>query len=43
MLRIGQKAPDFTAQAHTGETVKLSQFRGKTVVLFFYVKAGTTG
>ncbi len=39
MLRLGQKAPDFSAQAyHNGEfcDIKLSDLRGKWVVLFFY-------
>ena len=43
MLQIGDTAPEFTATAHTGETVRLSQFRGKPVVLWFYPKADTPG
>ena len=38
-LRVGQKAPDFTATAVVDqefETIKLSDYRGKYVVLFFY-------
>ena len=33
--RIGQTAPDFTLTDHSGKTYRLSQFRGKTVVLRF--------
>ena len=36
-LDVGDKAPDFTLPATTGEKVSLSQFRGKkTVLLEFY-------
>ncbi|MFG0334938.1 MAG: peroxiredoxin [Maioricimonas sp. JB049] len=35
-LRAGDDAPDFRAQSHTGEVVHLSDYRGRTVVLFFY-------
>ncbi len=34
----GEKAPDFTLPAEDGKNVKLSDFRGKTVVVFFYDK-----
>jgi thioredoxin-dependent peroxiredoxin len=38
-LRAGDKAPDFTLTSATGETVKLSDFLGRTeLVLFFYPK-----
>jgi len=43
MLKLGDKAPDFTARDHNGNTVKLSDFKGKTVVLWFYPKADTPG
>jgi HEAT repeat protein len=33
--RLGQPAPDFTLADYTGKTCRLSQFRGKTVVLRF--------
>ncbi len=42
-LRIGDMAPDFTAVADTGETVRLADFRGKRVVLYFYPKDDTPG
>lgn len=35
-LAIGELAPDFALPASTGKTIKLSQFVGKKVVLFFY-------
>ncbi|PUA38355.1 thioredoxin-dependent thiol peroxidase [Paenibacillus elgii] len=37
-LQSGQPVPDFTLTAGSGETVTLSQFRGKHVVLYFYPK-----
>jgi peroxiredoxin Q/BCP len=43
MLKVGDVAPDFTVQDHTGTTVKLKDLRGKTVVLWFYPKADTPG
>jgi peroxiredoxin Q/BCP len=43
MLNDGDKAPDFTLPRDGGETVKLSQFNGKPVVLFFYPKDDTPG
>lgn len=43
MLEIGDTAPDFSVQDHTGRTVKLSELRGKDVVLWFYPKADTPG
>jgi peroxiredoxin Q/BCP len=36
-------APDFTATTDAGTTVKLSDFRGKRVVLYFYPKDDTPG
>ena len=43
MLNPGDKAPDFTCRDHAGKTVKLADFKGKTVVLWFYPKADTPG
>lgn len=43
MLKVGDPAPDFTATAQDGKSVKLSELRGKRVVLFFFPKAFTTG
>ena len=43
MLKIGQKAPDFALLDKEGNTVSLSQFFGKRVVLYFYPKDNTPG
>jgi thioredoxin-dependent peroxiredoxin len=43
MLQVGEKAPEFTVTDHTGTTRRLSDYRGKTVVLWFYPKADTPG
>ncbi len=42
-LTIGQPAPEFSLLDHQGNAVTLSQFRGKTVVLYFYPKDDTPG
>jgi peroxiredoxin Q/BCP len=42
-IEVGKKAPDFTLLDENGERVKLSQFKGKRVVVFFYPKAMTSG
>jgi peroxiredoxin Q/BCP len=42
-LEPGKKAPDFKLTADDGTTVRLSDFKGKRVVLFFYPKAATPG
>jgi peroxiredoxin Q/BCP len=42
-LKAGDPAPDFTTVTDTGATVKLSDFRGKRVVLYFYPKDDTPG
>ena len=43
-LRVGDAAPDFALPSATGETVRLSDFRGNSeVVLFFYPKDNTPG
>ena len=43
MLKIGDKAPDFTLTDKNGKSVSLSDFSGKTVVLYFYPKDNTPG
>ncbi|HEX2672917.1 MAG TPA: peroxiredoxin [Polyangiaceae bacterium] len=43
MLEIGQKAPDFTLPDDRGGTFKLSDHRGKPVVVEFYCEDGTEG
>ncbi len=42
-LTVGDMAPDFTATTDTGDSVKLSDYRGKRVVLYFYPKDDTSG
>jgi peroxiredoxin Q/BCP len=43
MISEGSAAPDFELTTDTGERVKLSDFRGKPVVLYFYPKDDTPG
>ena len=43
MLEIGMKAPDFSLPDKDGNTVRLSDFQGKKVVLYFYPKDNTPG
>ena len=42
-LKTGDKAPDFEALDQQGNTIKLSDYKGKKLVLFFYPKASTPG
>ena len=42
-LEVGKKAPAFSLPDEDGKTVKLSDFKGKKVVVFFYPKANTSG
>lgn len=42
-LKAGDRAPAFSMPADGGETISLSQFAGKTVVLYFYPKDSTPG
>ena len=41
MVEEGQPAPDFELGSDSGETVRLSDLRGKPVVLYFYPKDDT--
>ena len=43
MLSEGDLAPDFAATAHDGTHVKLSDFAGQYVLLWFYPMADTPG
>jgi peroxiredoxin Q/BCP len=42
-LKVGQKAPDFALVDDSGQKVKLSELKGKKVVLYFYPKDDTPG
>jgi len=42
-LNIGDQAPDFETKDQHGDTVKLSDFKGKKVVVYFYPKDNTPG
>ncbi len=42
-LKAREKAPDFQSEDQDGNNVKLSDFKGKKLVLFFYPKASTPG
>jgi thioredoxin-dependent peroxiredoxin len=42
-LHVGDKAPDFSVKDQNGNIVKLSDFIGKKVVLYFYPKDNTPG
>lgn len=43
MVEAGAQAPDFELVDHQGHTVRLRDFRGRRVVLYFYPKDGTPG
>jgi thioredoxin-dependent peroxiredoxin len=43
VVEEGKPAPDFELQSDTGETIRLSELRGKPVVLYFYPKDDTPG
>ena len=43
MLQAGDKAPDIALPDQTGKTVRLKDFKGRKVLVFFYPKADTPG
>jgi peroxiredoxin Q/BCP len=43
MLKAGQKAPDFSLPSSLGRAVSLREFRGRSVVLYFYSRDMTPG
>ena len=43
MLNVGDKAPDFTLLDGDENSISLSDFKGKKIVLWFYPKASTPG
>ncbi|SMD31951.1 peroxiredoxin Q/BCP [Reichenbachiella faecimaris] len=42
-LKVGDKAPNFEAKIQDGSSIKLSDYLGKKVVLYFYPKDNTPG
>jgi peroxiredoxin Q/BCP len=43
MLKAGDKAPDFALPDQNGELVRLSDYRGRKLLVYFYPKASTPG
>jgi peroxiredoxin Q/BCP len=43
MPKVGDKAPEFTADTDAGTRVSLKDFQGRKVVLYFYPKDDTPG
>ena len=43
MLKVGDKAPSFSLPSDSGKPVKLSDFKGSALVLYFFPKADTPG
>ena len=42
-LKTGEKAPDFNLEDQNGRKVKLADFKGRKLLLYFYPKADTPG
>ncbi len=42
-LKVGDKVPDFSALDEEGNTINLSDYQGKKLIVFFYPKASTPG
>ena len=43
MLKVGDKVPEFSAKDQNGNTINLSDYKGKKFVVFFYPRANTPG
>jgi len=43
MLEVGDEAPDFSLPSDSGADVSLKDFKGHTLVLYFFPKADTPG
>jgi thioredoxin-dependent peroxiredoxin len=43
MIKIGNKAPDFSAKDQLGKTIKLSDLEGNNIIIYFYPKDDTPG
>ena len=41
MLKVGDNIPNINVTTHKGETINLTNFKGKKVILFFYPRANT--
>ena len=42
-LKIGDKVPEFSTKDQDGNTINLSDYKGKKLIVFFYPKANTPG
>jgi len=40
---LGEKAPDFNLPSSNGDNIKLSDYLGKKVIVYFYLKDNTPG
>jgi peroxiredoxin Q/BCP len=43
MIEVGAMAPDFELKADSGQTVRLGDYRGRRIILYFYPKDDTSG
>jgi peroxiredoxin len=43
VLKAGAQAPDFTLTDQSGQEIRLRDFKGRKVLLYFFPKAGTSG
>lgn len=43
MLKVGDRAPGFSLPSDSGKPVRLSDYKGSTLVLYFFPKADTPG
>ncbi len=43
MLKVGDKAPDFSLPSDSGAEVSLKDFKGHSLILYFFPKADTPG
>jgi peroxiredoxin Q/BCP len=43
MLKVGDKVPEFSSKDQDGNTINLSDYKGKKLVVFFYPRASTPG
>ena len=43
MLKVGDRVPDFISKDQDGTIVKLSDYRGQKLIIFFYPRANTPG